>query len=130
MPSWTERLKEQARDRLNRLQDRIVDFERDGGVQRVVERVADRIRNEEERIASGRHPLNPDYQLQVRQWYARLEIPPGSNADAVRTAYRDLMRRYHPDRNSQTPEIEALATRISQDLTEAVEGLLEHLGAS
>lgn len=130
MASWTERLKEQARDRLNRLQDRIVEFERDGGVQSVVDRVADRIRTEEARIASGRHPLNPDYQLQVRQWYARLELAPGSNADAVRSAYRDLMRKYHPDRNSMTPEIEALATRISQDLTEAAEGLLAHLGVN
>ena len=38
------------------------------------------------------------------------------------------MRKYHPDRFAARGEGERLATRVSQELTVAYEGLLEHLG--
>ena len=39
-----------------------------------------------------------------------------------------MMRRYHPDRFTGDPDVERLATRLSQELTVAYEGLLEYLG--
>lgn len=128
MPGWRERLVERARESLNAAQDVIADFERDGGWAGVADRAAERARVEEERLAAGKHPLNPDYRRQVRTWYARLELPPGASIDEVRRAFRALMRRYHPDRFTGDAEQEDLATRLSQDLTVAYEGLLEHLG--
>lgn len=128
MPGWTERLAERARAGLNAAQDRIAEFERDGGFASLADRAAERARVEEERFASGKHPLNPDYRRQVRTWYARLELHNGASAEEVRRAFRALMRRYHPDRYTGDAEQEELATRLSQDLTVAYEGLLAHLG--
>lgn len=128
MATWTQRLVEAARGGLNAAQDRIAEFERDGGFAGIAERAADRARAEEERFAAGRHTLNPDYRRQLRTWYARLELPFGAPADDVRRAFRALMRRYHPDRFTGDSEQEELATRLSQELTVAYEGLLEHLG--
>lgn len=123
----TEKLRTKAREQLNAMQDRVAAFERQGGVEAAVERVAERLRREEERLSSGKHSLNPEYQQQIALWYARLELPIGADADAIRTQFRVLMRRYHPDRNVGDKRSEELATRISQDLTVAYEGLLAHL---
>jgi DnaJ-domain-containing protein 1 len=123
----TEKLRAKAREQLNAMQDRVAAFERQGGVEAAVERVAERLRREEERLSSGKHSLNPEYQQQIALWYARLELPIGADADAIRTQFRVLMRRYHPDRNVGDNRSEELATRISQDLTVAYEGLLAHL---
>jgi DnaJ-domain-containing protein 1 len=123
----TERIRAKALEQLNAMQDRVTEFERKGGLEAAVERVAERLRREEERLSSGKHPLNPEYQQQVALWYARLELPVGADAEAIRTQFRTLMRRYHPDRNVGDKRSEELATRISQDLTVAYEGLLAHL---
>jgi DnaJ-domain-containing protein 1 len=124
-----ETLRETARRGLNRLQDRVVAFERDGGFEGLRRRVEAFVRSSESALLDGRNPLDPDYQRQVRQWYARLELPQGANIDEVRRAFRDLMRQYHPDRFAGDPATEALATRVSQELTVAQEGLLRYLGA-
>lgn len=127
MRSWKERLLDEARGRLNALQDRVTEFEQKGGFSQVAADVAERIRREEERLTSGRHALNPDYAARVRLWYARLELEPGASAEQVRASFHRLMRKYHPDRFSSDAESEALATRLSQELTVAYRGLLDHL---
>ncbi len=129
MSTLRDRLAGVARAGLNAVQDRVADFERDGGLDGLSERLSDRARREEERFSAGRHVLNPEYHGTLKRWYARLEIEPGASVDEVRDAFRDLMRRYHPDRFSGDADREALATRLSQELTVAYEGLLEHLGA-
>lgn len=123
----TQRLRARAREQLNAVQDRIVEFERRGGVEAVLDRVSDRLREEEERLSSGKHGLSPGYQQQLALWYARLELQPGATVDEVRAQFRNLMRRYHPDRHVGDVRAEELATRISQELTVAYEGLLAHL---
>jgi DnaJ-domain-containing protein 1 len=128
MRSWKERLLDEARARLNALQDRVTEFEKGGGLSGLAAEVAERIKREEDRIASGRHSLNPDYNAQVRLWYARLELEQGASADEVRASFYRLMRKYHPDRFTSDAESEALATRLSQELTVAYRGLTEHLG--
>lgn len=126
--SITETLRDRARRGLNDLQDRIVRFEQEGGLEGVRRRLEAFVRASESAMLEGRSPLDATYQQQVRQWYARLELPLGAGPDEVRRAFRDLMRKYHPDRFAGDPETEALATRISQELMVAQEGLLRHLG--
>ena len=128
MSSLAERISAMARRRLNQMQDAVVDFERRGGVTGAAERMGRFLDEQEARLTSGQSVLNPEHYRQLRVWYARLEIPNGSDVNAVRQAYRKLMRLYHPDVHTQDPESERLATRISQDLTVAYEGLLRHLG--
>ncbi|HOY67148.1 MAG TPA: J domain-containing protein [Candidatus Ozemobacteraceae bacterium] len=59
----------------------------------------------------------PDARLQ--RCYNRLEIPIGSDLATVRKAWKEMMKRYHPDRHGNDPEKLATATRLCQELTEA-----------
>ena len=63
----------------------------------------------------------------IRKAYAALEVPPGSDFEAVRKAYRRLMRKFHPDLHNSTPEKHRAATDLTQRLTEAYKTLDRHL---
>jgi curved DNA-binding protein CbpA len=73
----------------------------------------------------GQGPLS--YYARVRRAYARLETPYGADLKTVRSNYRRLMRRYHPDRHSDDPERERVATEIAQKLSSAYDLLCDHL---
>jgi DnaJ-domain-containing protein 1 len=55
----------------------------------------------------------------VRRAYAALEVPPGSSFETVRKAYRSMMRKYHPDLHTSTPEKQKAANEIAQKLTDS-----------
>jgi len=55
----------------------------------------------------------------VRKAYAALEVPPGSDFETIRKAYRRLMRKYHPDLHGGSPAAQRAATDLAQRLTEA-----------
>ena len=55
----------------------------------------------------------------VRRAYAALEVPPGSSFETVRKAYRAMMRKYHPDLHTATPEKQKAANEIAQKLTDS-----------
>jgi DnaJ-domain-containing protein 1 len=63
----------------------------------------------------------------IRRAYAALEIPPGSDFEAVKRSYRRLMRKYHPDLNAGSAERQKAATDLSQRLTESYKTLEKHL---
>jgi DnaJ-domain-containing protein 1 len=63
----------------------------------------------------------------IRRAYAALEIPAGSDFDAVKRSYRRLMRKYHPDLNAGSPEKQKAATDLTQRLTEAYKTLEKQL---
>ncbi len=63
----------------------------------------------------------------IRKAYAALEIRPGSDFEAVRSSYRRLMRKYHPDLHAETLEQQRAATDLTQRLTEAYKTLERHL---
>ncbi|HEY5091312.1 MAG TPA: J domain-containing protein [Polyangia bacterium] len=63
----------------------------------------------------------------IRKAYAALEIRPGSDFETVRSSYRRLMRKYHPDLHAETPEQQRAATDLTQRLTEAYKTLERHL---
>lgn len=63
--------------------------------------------------AKGRDPV-------LARYYERLEVPYGAEWDAVKSAYRRLMRKYHPDMHSnKSPEARKAATEVAQALTQA-----------
>jgi DnaJ-domain-containing protein 1 len=64
---------------------------------------------------------------QLTQYYANLELAPGATLDEVRRAYRDLMKRYHPDKHLGDPERHKAATELAQSLTRAYTALVELL---
>lgn len=56
---------------------------------------------------------------QLARHYDVLELAYGSDFDTVKTAYRRLMRKYHPDLHLSSPEKLKAATEVSQALTQA-----------
>ncbi len=73
-----------------------------------------------------RQNLSPQ-QKQVEQWYANLELEPGATLDEVKQAYRELMRKYHPDKHLGDPARHKAATALAQSLTDAYQSLVAHL---
>ena len=71
------------------------------------------------RPSSGPLPRRSSAEDEVRLAYAALEVPVGSNFETVRKSYRSLMRKYHPDHHSESPEKQKTATELAQKLTEA-----------
>lgn len=65
--------------------------------------------------------------LRVQKAYAALEVPVGADFHAVRKAYRTLMRKYHPDHHTETPEKQRAANEVAQRLTEAYKVLEKKL---
>lgn len=74
------------------------------------------------RASAGREPPRRPARGQdpeMAKYYARLEVPYGSDYNAVKAAYRRLMRKYHPDLHAVSPEKHKAATEVSQALTQA-----------
>lgn len=68
-------------------------------------------------------------QKQLLQYYANLELPPFASIEEVKRAYKDLVRRYHPDKHAGDPERQKVASELTQSLTRAYEALTRYLEA-
>jgi DnaJ-domain-containing protein 1 len=66
----------------------------------------------------ARKPAPPD---ELRRAYAALEVPYGADFATVRKSYRQLMRKYHPDRHAGSADKQKAATELAQKLTHAYE---------
>ena len=74
--------------------------------------------------AAGRQekrPFESPRDKQIAQYYANLELEPRASIEDVRTAYRRLMRKYHPDRHQGDAERHRAATELTSELTEPTE---------
>ncbi len=109
------------RANLNELLDRVSEFEEMGGFRRIVEPIV-----EELGIDAG-EPPPPRGEKSIREYYANLEVPYGSDLETVKESYRALMRRYHPDKHSSSPEMEAIATELTQEITRAYRAIESYL---
>ena len=56
-------------------------------------------------------------------YYAKLEIPCGSDRETVRAAWKGMMRKYHPDLHGADPEKRRLAGELTANLTRAYQEL-------
>jgi DnaJ-domain-containing protein 1 len=50
----------------------------------------------------------------IAGYYANLELPYGADLEAVKKAYRKLMKQYHPDKFSGDPEKQKTATELTK----------------
>lgn len=73
-------------------------------------------------------PPGVDREVQMRKWYRVLELEPGAGPDEIRSAYRKMMRKYHPDRYASSPEKYEAATEVARKITDAYNGLKETVG--
>jgi DnaJ-domain-containing protein 1 len=63
----------------------------------------------------------------LRDSYANLEIPYGSDLKTAKTAWRRLMKRYHPDLHGADPRKREIATELTGKLTAAYREMEKHL---
>lgn len=64
---------------------------------------------------------------QVSEWYKVLDLQLGADMAAIKTSYRQLMRKYHPDMHAGNPQKQKAATELSMRVTTAYNGLVAHL---
>jgi len=74
-----------------------------------------------------RRGMAEDDEVPIRRAYATLEVPYGSDFEAVRKSYRALMRKYHPDLHTSTPEKQKAANELTQKLTDSYKLLEKRL---
>ncbi len=68
---------------------------------------------------------NPE-EMPIFAAFETLGLPYGTPFDEVKKTYRKLMREYHPDKHSGSPEAEKLATEKTQEITAAYELICQH----
>ena len=83
------------------------------------------LQEEIESAASGSN--SPSWPSEIREAYAALELPLGSDEKAVKKAYRELLNRYHPDKHQGTPEKLETANEITMRVRESYEKILSFL---
>lgn len=64
---------------------------------------------------------------QVVEWYRTLNLSPGADLAEVKSSYRQLMRKYHPDMHAGNPQKQKAANELSMRVTTAYNGLQAHL---
>lgn len=77
--------------------------------------------------SAGARPRAGAASGQVAEWYKQLDLSPGADLSQIKTAYRQLMRKYHPDMHAGNPQRLKAATELSVRVTAAYNGLVEHL---
>lgn len=78
--------------------------------------------------AGNRRPPRPgSADAQLAEWYRQLDLQPGADMSQIKTAYRQLMRKYHPDMHAGNPQRQKAATELSMRVTAAYNGLVSHL---
>jgi len=106
---------EAATGKVNALLEAVDAFEEGGGLSAMID--------EGLRTTTARAQLLTGDDKSLRQYYANLEVPFGADKETVKKAYRQLLKRYHPDKHSGDPEREAMATRLTQELTRAYDAI-------
>ena len=75
---------------------------------------------------SGRPPRPGSSEAQVHEWYRVLDLQVGSDMAQIKTSYRQMMRKYHPDMHAGSPQKQKAATELSMRVTTAYNGLVAH----
>jgi DnaJ-domain-containing protein 1 len=114
-----------VRANLNGLLDRIREIDELGGIKTILERGLDEGFETigQPNAAGGR----TSQEKTIKDYYANLEVEFGADIDTVKASYRNLMRKYHPDRYTNNPEMERMATQLSQELTHAYQAIESYL---
>ncbi len=76
---------------------------------------------------SSRPPRPGSQDAQLAEWYRILDLAPGADMAKIKSSYRQLMRKYHPDMHAGNPSKQKAATELSMRVTTAYNGLVEHL---
>jgi DnaJ-domain-containing protein 1 len=76
--------------------------------------------------SSARAPRPGSTEAQLYEWYRVLDLQVGADMAQIKTAYRQMMRKYHPDMHAGSPQKQKAATELSMRVTTAYNGLVSH----
>ena len=76
---------------------------------------------------SARAPRPGSTEAQLADWYRVLDLSPGADMAQIKTSYRQMMRKYHPDMHAGNPQKQKAATELSMRVTSAYNGLVSHI---
>ena len=76
---------------------------------------------------STRPPRPGSTEAKVAEWYKVLDLQVGADMAQIKTSYRSLMRKYHPDMHAGNPQKQKAATELSMRVTTAYNSLVDHL---
>jgi len=74
----------------------------------------------------GARPRPGTTDAQLLEWYRVLDLEVGADLAQIKTSYRQLMRKYHPDMHAGHPQKQKAATELSMRVTTAYNGLVAH----
>jgi len=77
--------------------------------------------------STGRPPRPGSTEAQLVEWYRILDLKPGAEVAEIKGAYRQLMRKYHPDRHVGNPQKLKAANELTMRVNTAYNGLMSHL---
>ncbi|MDX2092186.1 MAG: J domain-containing protein [Kofleriaceae bacterium] len=77
--------------------------------------------------SSGRAPRPGSQEAKLAEWYKVLDLQVGADMAQIKSAYRQLMRKYHPDMHAGNPQKQKAATELSMRVTTAYNSLVEYL---
>ena len=80
--------------------------------------------------AAGATASPPPIDRELAELYANLEIPYGSDLATARSAWKRLVKRYHPDLHGSDAERQRVATELVKGLNHAFEELRRRLQSS
>jgi DNA segregation ATPase FtsK/SpoIIIE-like protein len=80
----------------------------------------------EEKLRSEQKPRRRQERERLREDYANLKVPLGASFEEVRTAYKKLLRQYHPDRHASDPQKFKLATEITSKINQSFQRIEEY----
>jgi DnaJ-domain-containing protein 1 len=78
------------------------------------------------RSHSARPPRPGSTEAQLLEWYRVLDLQVGADMAQIKTSYRQMMRKYHPDMHAGNPHKQKAATELSMRVTTAYNGLVAH----
>jgi DnaJ-domain-containing protein 1 len=73
-----------------------------------------------------RPPRPGSTEAQLTEWYRQLDLSIGADMAQIKTAYRQMMRKYHPDMHAANPQKQKAANELSMRVTTAYNGLVAH----
>jgi DnaJ-domain-containing protein 1 len=122
----------QARERLARVQQQ---RDRQAAADRAASDEVFRRMKDQARTGAGsspgagpsRPPRAGSHEAQLADWYRTLDLSPGADLSEVKTAYRKMMRKYHPDLHNGNSQKQKAANELSLRVTAAYNGLCDHL---
>lgn len=77
--------------------------------------------------SSGRPPKPGSSEAQAAEWFKTLDLQPGADMAQIKSSYRQLMRKYHPDMHAGNPQKQKAATELSMRVTTAYNSLVVYL---